>query len=1154
MKKRILGVLLMLILTVSMGLTVSAASKETYFEENGIEYCWVRGSSTEKPSRTVQGYTWIAVREGNRHVTQIGACDEHNIVDHDCGDIWDRYERLEYKWQRVEKELLVIECRDQAGYSMEGARFILLKQNLERDEAGNLLTYVDDQGITRVTYENSDLICDAYVGLDGYAKIRFTEESERLLDAEKDFQQLMLGQILSDEQIDEYSTIQNRWYVNLVQNADEEYEVYSITEAPPVNITDYDELKNSNFGKLGEGFVPEYDKNAQIMYLRNSFRVGKMFVNIKVEGFQGEIPSEVRTNVDITGPHDFSKRVRKSSTLEDMRMGDYTVKYSEPVMVTGYTETPPKVTAAIMYPVSGETQTLAADTDIVTLHRDHANAEINVTYTYYPDHVHTWDEGVVTDPTCVKDGYITYTCIGYDHDGNICNETKIEKGDPAFGHGYEETIIEPTCTEDGYIIYKCVDCGDTYQEKGDPAIDHIYEEIVTKPTCMKEGYTTYTCIHCGFAKKGNYQDALGHKYELVDTIKVSCEQDGIEIYACERVCGETGEKEEVIIEFAKGHKPAAKPLKTVTATCTESGYDLYTCTECEGELKRERTDLPATGHSYDDGAVTESTCTEMGYTTYTCTNDDCGYSYKGEYKNSLGHKYTSKVVPPTKEREGYTLHTCSVCQDSYTDNVTAKLPAKGSSSSSKDKSNKKDDSSKNKNNGSSGSGSSGSSAKKPEAANLAGTAADALVVKFYDENNQPLNSGMVALYEGNRQLKSWSCTYDNVAVADNLEKYAKDGAVVAYTLKQAKAMDGYEVSKDTFTVQIQKQSGNLKIKVTKNGKFSKGSDVENGRDGKPIVSFYNEKETTQFAVSCQVSVEFDGNCLPDEAMMQEYMHKPYQFTLNWTDEEGKEKTESLTLLNGDSGTWKAKIPFGTQYNITATDPDGNAVTGFSENASGTLTAKQMDEKVRVSAEIQYEVQPALPKELEMNVVDSESGTPLRGANFELKDPDGEKIATFISRENGQFYMDDVFPEVGNYLMEQTKAVEGYAPLNGAIPVTVFLAYEPQSENNVQLLNQYKDATFAHQDVSEEDDGSFTIENDKYGMVRGKTAKKGGNTTLILKIIAVVAAICAGVAAYVLIKRKFRDDDMDDLADEDSLDVTDDSENIDHAESGDSDEE
>ena len=617
-----------------------------------------------------------------------------------------------------------------------------------------------------------------------------------------------------------------------------------------------------------------------------------------------------------------------------------------------------------------------------------------------------------------------------------------------------------------------MDCGHTYEEAGDPSIGHEYETKVTKPGCEEKGYTTYTCIHCGFSYKDDYTEALVHEFKR---------------------SGEVG------------------------ATCTENGYNLYVCTKCGTKLEEKREDQPATGHSYEKVVVTDPTCTEKGYTTYTCTKKDCGYSYKGEYKDALGHSYVSEVVPPTKEREGYTLHTCSVCGDSYTDNVTAKLPSKGSSSSSKDKSDKEDDS-ENKSSGSSGS-SSGSSSSGNSGAKLSGSASDALVVKFYDEDNQPLNSGVVALYEGNTQLKSWSCTYDNVAVVDNLEKYAKDNAVAAYTLKQSKAMDGYEVSKDTFTVQLQKQSGNLKVSVKKNGKGSKGTNVENGRDGKPIVSFCNTKETTQFAIDCQVSVEFAGNCLPDEMMKNEYLSKQYQFTLSWSDEEGEEKTESLTLINGDSGSWKAKIPFGTQYSITATDPDGNIVTGLSNNASGTLTAKQMDEKVRVEALIEYKVQAASPKQLEMNVVDGESSTPLRGANFELKDPDGEKIATFISRESGQFYMEDTFPVLGDYLLVQSKATEGYATVDGDIPVTVSLAYEQQSENNVQLLNQYKDVTFAHQAVSEEEDGSFTIKNDTYDLVIEKAEKKGGKTGMILGIAggALARATCA--AAFVVLKKK-----------------------------------
>ena len=41
-----------------------------------------------------------------------------------------------------------------------------------------------------------------------------------------------------------------------------------------------------------------------------------------------------------------------------------------------------------------------------------------------------------------------------------------------------------------------------------------------------------------------------------------------------------------------------------------------------------------------------------------------------------GHSYTTKVVEPTCTEQGYTLHTCSKCGDSYKDNVTNKLSHK----------------------------------------------------------------------------------------------------------------------------------------------------------------------------------------------------------------------------------------------------------------------------------------------------------------------------------------------------------------------------------------------------------------------------------------------------------------------------------------------
>ena len=65
------------------------------------------------------------------------------------------------------------------------------------------------------------------------------------------------------------------------------------------------------------------------------------------------------------------------------------------------------------------------------------------------------------------------------------------------------------------------------------------------------------------------------------------------------------------------------------------------------------------------------TCTEIGWDEYdTCSR--CDYTTKVEIP-ALEHDYTEKVVKPTCEKVGYTLHTCKKCQDSYKDQQTKKL-------------------------------------------------------------------------------------------------------------------------------------------------------------------------------------------------------------------------------------------------------------------------------------------------------------------------------------------------------------------------------------------------------------------------------------------------------------------------------------------------
>ena len=258
--------------------------------------------------------------------------------------------------------------------------------------------------------------------------------------------------------------------------------------------------------------------------------------------------------------------------------------------------------------------------------------------TYVADEVaalgHSYTEEV-TQPTCEADGFIKYTC----HCGDTYEETLA-----ALGHNHEAVVTAPTCTEGGYTTYTC-GCGDTYVADEVAALGHDYKAVMTAPTCETAGYTTYTC-ECGDTYVADEVAALGHAYEAVVTAP-TCEDAGYTTYTC--ACGETYVADEVA---ALGHTHEA----VVTApTCQEGGYTTYTCACGDTYVADE---VAATGHVYE-AVVTDPTCLEGGYTTYTC---DCGDTYVGDETAAHGHNYTSD------DSNGYLVHTCEFCGDTYTEN------------------------------------------------------------------------------------------------------------------------------------------------------------------------------------------------------------------------------------------------------------------------------------------------------------------------------------------------------------------------------------------------------------------------------------------------------------------------------------------------------
>ena len=178
------------------------------------------------------------------------------------------------------------------------------------------------------------------------------------------------------------------------------------------------------------------------------------------------------------------------------------------------------------------------------------------------------------------------------------------------------------------------------------------------------------CYHKGtdtYVDPNNGPDPNNHDLVHHDAKAPTCTEIGWDEYdACQREgCTYTTKVEIPALKHKLVHHDAKAP------TCTEIGWDEYdTCSRCDYTTKVE---LPALKHKLVHHDAKAPTCTEIGWNEYdACQREGCDYTTKVEIP-APGHDYTEKVVKPTCEKVGYTLHTCKNCNDSYKDHQTKTL-------------------------------------------------------------------------------------------------------------------------------------------------------------------------------------------------------------------------------------------------------------------------------------------------------------------------------------------------------------------------------------------------------------------------------------------------------------------------------------------------
>ena len=264
--------------------------------------------------------------------------------------------------------------------------------------------------------------------------------------------------------------------------------------------------------------------------------------------------------------------------------------------------------------------------------------------------------------TCTEKGWKAYnTCSRCDYSAY---EELAALGHDPIPHAGKAA----TCTESGWEAYDtCKRCDySTYVELAiDPDNHDLVHHEAQAPTCTEVGWEAYdTCSRCNYSTYVELPiDPDNHDLVHHEAKAPTCTEIGWDAYdTCSR-CDYTTKVELPALKHNLVHHDAKAPA------CTEIGWDEYdTCSRCDYTTYQE---IPALKHNLVHHDAKAPTCTEIGWDEYdTCSR--CDYTTKVEIP-APGHDYTEKVVKPTCEKVGYTLHTCKNCNDSYKDHQTKTL-------------------------------------------------------------------------------------------------------------------------------------------------------------------------------------------------------------------------------------------------------------------------------------------------------------------------------------------------------------------------------------------------------------------------------------------------------------------------------------------------
>ena len=193
------------------------------------------------------------------------------------------------------------------------------------------------------------------------------------------------------------------------------------------------------------------------------------------------------------------------------------------------------------------------------------NAEKSFTRT---DYEHKYTDTVIP-PTCTERGCTVHLCscgdkredsytppLGHSYKGGICVRCGIldPNKDTQHEHDFIPTVTKPTCLTEGFTTYTC-SCGECYTKDYVSAVGHKTQLQNAKAAgCLTGGYTgDEVCTVCGKVfKQGSVIFALGHDPQPARVKAPTCTESG---YTGDLICMRCGDMTQIgKTVAAAGHK------------------------------------------------------------------------------------------------------------------------------------------------------------------------------------------------------------------------------------------------------------------------------------------------------------------------------------------------------------------------------------------------------------------------------------------------------------------------------------------------------------------------------------------------------------------------------------------------------------------------